>query len=90
MVANGQHLRHQPVPVVLHRTAQRFEFGRHGLVGGHDVAKTSQAGDLAGGVGKRRGGGLRGAEHGPFASCQNRLSSQIVDASERRQAGRRY
>ena len=62
MVARDQHLCHQPGPVVLDRTAERLDFGRHVLFGGRRVTEPGQAVDLARGVGKRRGGRFGRAE----------------------------
>ena len=86
MVAYDQHLRHQPIPVVLDGTAKGLDLRRHVPVGRRDIAEAGQAADLTSGIGQRGGGRFGRAEHGLFAGGQNRLAGEIVDTSERRQA----
>jgi len=46
LIPRHQHLRHQPIPVALDRTAQRQQFVRQVLVGHGGIAERGQPGDL--------------------------------------------
>ena len=80
MLPRSQHIRHQPVSVVLNRMAQRLQFRCHDFVGSGDIAQRSQPANPGGRIRYRRGRRFRGTEQRLFAGIQDGVSGQIIDA----------